>query len=270
VGAARRYVEIASGKRSDRTEPARALAHAKATGATLVIAKLDRLSRNVAFISNLMERGVEFVAADMPMANRLTVHVLAAVAEHEREMISQCTTAVLAAAKARGIKLGNPNGARVLRGLGNAHALAAVKAGADAHPSRVLPVIEAIRGEGMTSLHGMAAELNRRAPRRASSRRRSESLLFRDIPQIARSFRGGSQFLATPDAGPGFPRTRLCVARRAFALLEPAQKLSQDPLPVALAGSFDTSLGRTIATTRITCACAASRHGSRPSAGHER
>jgi DNA invertase Pin-like site-specific DNA recombinase len=128
----------------------------------LVIAKLDRLSRNVAFISNLMESGVEFVAADMPMANRLTVHVLAAVAEHEREMISQRTTAALAAAKARGVKLGNPNGARALRGLGNARAVAAVKAGADGHMSRVVPVIEAIRGEGTTSLHGIAKELNRR------------------------------------------------------------------------------------------------------------
>jgi DNA invertase Pin-like site-specific DNA recombinase len=156
------YVEIESGKRSDRPELAAALAHAKATGATLVIAKLDRLSRNVAFISNLMESGVEFVAADMPMANRLTVHVLAAVAEHEREMISQRTTAALAAAKARGVKLGNPNGARALCGLGNAQAIAAVRAGADAHMNRVLPVIETIRGEGTTSLHGIAEELNQR------------------------------------------------------------------------------------------------------------
>jgi DNA invertase Pin-like site-specific DNA recombinase len=156
------YVEIESGKRSDRPELKKAITHAKATGATLVIAKLDRLSRNVAFISNLMEGGVEFVAADIPMANRLTVHVLAAVAEHEREMISQRTTAALAAAKARGIKLGNPNGARALRGLGNAHAVTAVKARADAHLSRVLPVIKTVCDEGATSLHGMAVELNRR------------------------------------------------------------------------------------------------------------
>jgi DNA invertase Pin-like site-specific DNA recombinase len=156
------YVEIESGKRSDRPELARALAHSKATGATLVIAKLDRLSRNVAFISNLMESGVEFVAADMPMANRLTVHVLAAVAEHEREMISQRTIAALAAAKARGVKLGNPHGARALSGLGNVHAVTAVKAGADARMSRILPVIENIRGEGKTTLRGIAKELNRR------------------------------------------------------------------------------------------------------------
>ena len=155
------YVEIESGKRSDRPELSKALAQSKARGATLVIAKLDRLSRNVAFISNLMESGVEFVAADMPMANRLTVHVLAAVAEHEREMISQRTTAALAAAKVRGVKLGNPNGARALRGLGNAHAIVGAKAKADAHMARVVPVIETIRGDGATSLRGIAEELNR-------------------------------------------------------------------------------------------------------------
>src|SRR5207237_8111525 len=128
---------------------------------TLVIAKLDRRSRNVAFISNLMESGVEFIAADMPMANRLTVHVLAAVAEHEREMISQRTTAALAAAKVRGVKLGNPNGARALRGLGYAPASSAVQAGSGGHMTRVVPVIENIRAEGATSLRGIAEELNR-------------------------------------------------------------------------------------------------------------
>src|SRR5215471_7226655 len=69
----REFVEVESGKRGDRPKLLAALAHAKATGAAVVIAKLDRLARNVAFISNLMESGVEFVAADMPMANRLTV-----------------------------------------------------------------------------------------------------------------------------------------------------------------------------------------------------
>src|SRR5579862_7716530 len=94
------YTEVESGKRADRPQLLAALAHAKATGATLIVAKLDRLSRNVAFIAALMESGVEFTAADMPMANRLTVHVLAAVAEHEREAISARTKAALAAAKA--------------------------------------------------------------------------------------------------------------------------------------------------------------------------
>src|SRR5712675_430248 len=155
------YVEVESGKRNDRPQLTAALAHAKATGAIVVIAKLDRLARNVAFISNLMESGVEFVAADMPMANRLTVHVLSAVAEHEREMISQRTQAALAAAKVRGVKLGNPNGARALRGLGNAHAILGAMAKADAHMARVVPVIETIRGDGATSLRGIAEELNR-------------------------------------------------------------------------------------------------------------
>jgi len=99
---------VESGRKADRTGLAAALALCRVRRATLLIAKLDRLARSVAFISNLMEGGVDFVAADMPSVNRLTVHVLAAVAEHEREMISQRTKAALAAAKTRGTRLGNP------------------------------------------------------------------------------------------------------------------------------------------------------------------
>jgi DNA invertase Pin-like site-specific DNA recombinase len=103
------YVEVESGRRIDRPELAKALDHCRDTGATLIIAKLDRLARSVAFIAQLMESDVEFVAADFPQANRLTIHVLAAVAEHEREMISQRTKAALAAARARGVRLGRDN-----------------------------------------------------------------------------------------------------------------------------------------------------------------
>ena len=102
------FQEIESGKRSDRPELARALALCKKHKATLIIAKLDRLSRNVAFIANLMESRAEFIACDMPQANKLTLHIMAAMAEHEREATSQRTKEALAAVKARGKKLGNP------------------------------------------------------------------------------------------------------------------------------------------------------------------
>src|SRR6202789_2749174 len=102
--------EIESGKRNDRPALANALALCRVHGATLVIAKLDRLARNVNFISNLMESTVEFTAVDFPQANRLTIHILAAVAEHEAAMISARTKAALGAAKARGVKLGGDRG----------------------------------------------------------------------------------------------------------------------------------------------------------------
>src|SRR3954451_16215958 len=82
------FTEVDSGKRNDRPDLAKALATCRRIGATLVIAKLDRLARNVAFVSNLMESGVEFTAVDFPTANRLTIHILAAVAEHEAAMAS--------------------------------------------------------------------------------------------------------------------------------------------------------------------------------------
>ena len=118
---------------------------------------MDRLSRNVAFIATLMESGVEFVAVDLPDANKLTVHILAAVAQHEREMISQRTKDALAAAKRRGVRLGNPNLATAAM-----QGTAATKAAAKQFAANVLPVIRDIQASGAKSNAAIAAKLNER------------------------------------------------------------------------------------------------------------
>jgi len=158
-------VEVESGGKADRPHLAAALATCRLHRATLVIAKLDRLARNVAFIANLMDGGVEFVACDMPHASRLTLHLLAAMAEHEREMISQRTKGALAAAKARGLKLGNPNGALHLKAgsVGAAAASALARQAAARSRAEVLrPLIEDARAKGFVSSRALALELNRR------------------------------------------------------------------------------------------------------------
>ncbi len=161
--------EVESGHRADRPELAKALAACRTYRATLVIAKFDRLARNVAFISNLMESGVEFTAVDFPQANRLTVHILAAVAEHERDMISERTKAALAAAKRRGVKLGTarnltPEG----RALGSRRGNATKRAAAVQRAADVAPAIREAMAAGATSLRALADALNDRgipAPR---------------------------------------------------------------------------------------------------------
>jgi DNA invertase Pin-like site-specific DNA recombinase len=146
------YTEVESGKRANRPQLAFALAECKARGATLIIAKLDRLARNVAFIANLMESGVEFVAADNPTANKLMLHMLAAFAEHEREQISARTKAALSAAKARGVILGR-----------YATTLAAQKRiEANENAKSYAQIISDIRGSGTVTVRGITAELNRR------------------------------------------------------------------------------------------------------------
>jgi DNA invertase Pin-like site-specific DNA recombinase len=155
------YTEIESGKRCDRPELAKALEHCKLTGAVLVVAKLDRLARDVAFIANLMKAGVEFVACDMPIANKLTLHILAAVAEDEAERISARTKAALAAAKARGTVLGGYRGV-ALSGEAQAAGRLSQVAAANARAERLRGVVVALKAEGRTSLGDLAEGLNSR------------------------------------------------------------------------------------------------------------
>lgn len=155
------YIETESGKNNARPQLAKALHHAKVTGATLVIAKLDRLSRNAAFLLTLRDSGARFVAADVPDANDLTVGILALVAQQEREAIAKRTRDALAAAKRRGTRLGNPNGAAALlrASKGNAASLERIKARADDHARELLPVVAEFRRNGITSLGALAEAL---------------------------------------------------------------------------------------------------------------
>ena len=159
-----RFTEVESGRNPDRPELGKAIQLARLTGATLVIAKLDRLSRNAAFLLTLRDSGVKFVACDMPEANDLTVGIMALVAQQEREAISRRTKEALAVAKARGVKLGNPNGAAALRraGKGGAALRAVVSRNADCHAESLAAVLADIQTEGHSSLRDIAMELNRR------------------------------------------------------------------------------------------------------------
>ena len=148
------FTEIESGRRhTNRPQLLTALEECRKSRAVLLIARLDRLARNVAFIANLMESGVDFVACDMPQANRLTIHILAAVAEHEREMISQRTKAALAEAKRRGTRLGNPR-------IEAARALALAAHRARRPAPEVLALMTEWRSQGK-ALRTIANDLNR-------------------------------------------------------------------------------------------------------------
>lgn len=146
------FIEIETGKRNNRPVLTEALARCKSVNATLLIAKLDRLGRNLRFITTIQESGVDFTAVDNPNAGKFMVHIMAAVAEYERDQISERTIAALQAAKARGVKLG-VYGRKVLA-LRN-------KTKAVAYALTLKPTIENLRVKGIVTVRQIANELNR-------------------------------------------------------------------------------------------------------------
>lgn len=151
------FVEVESGKRNDRPELSMAINRCRMTGATLVVAKLDRLSRNAAFLMTLRDSGIQFVAADLPEANTMTVGVMALVAQHEREAISQRTKAALAAARARGTVLGGRRPGTAEIGRYAAEAAAARRKKADE--------IALVRGDAIKHFLSQNLSLNQVAQR---------------------------------------------------------------------------------------------------------
>lgn len=154
------YTEVESGKRNDRPQLEAALAACRKHKATLLVAKLDRLSRNAGFLLKLRDSKVDFKAVDMPEADRFTVGIMALVAEREAEMTSKRTREALAAAKARGVKLGNPH--QQSREEAGRLGRDVVMAQADKFAENVVPIIEAIRASGIKTLQGIADSLNAR------------------------------------------------------------------------------------------------------------
>ena len=161
-----RFVEVESGKRSDRPQLLKALKMCRLHGAVLLIAKLDRLSRNVAFLSNLMESGVQFTAADMPEADKTHLQMMMVFAEHEARAISARTKAALAAAKARGTALGGRRvSAKRFAEISKQGRAISADVRAEKAKERAQDRIEAIedvKATGATSLREIAAALNER------------------------------------------------------------------------------------------------------------
>ena len=155
------FTEIESGRKNERPKLIEALRLCRICGATLIVARLDRLSRNVALIAGLMEGGAEFVVADMPEANRFTLHIFAAVAEYEVKLISERTKAAWAAMKARGWRPAvQLRGSRVSRREDLLPAWAALRRRETARAVAMAPLLRELRDLGK-SLHGVAVELTR-------------------------------------------------------------------------------------------------------------
>jgi DNA invertase Pin-like site-specific DNA recombinase len=155
------FEETESGKIDNRPGLEKALTQARLKGAILITAKLDRLSRSVSFISKLMESNIQFVAADFPEANSLMLHMLASLSQYEREMISKRTKAALSELKKRGVKLGKPENLTDegrQRGVATATVIRIQKA--NDYAKDLLPVIDDIKESGITTLTGIAAQLN--------------------------------------------------------------------------------------------------------------
>ena len=157
------FTEVESGtKAANRPELARALLHARRTKSILLTARLDRLAREVSFVSKLLDSGVEFRAADMPAANRFMIQVVACVAEYEARLIADRTRAGLAARRARGLPLGGDR--RHLK-RGNAVAVERNRAAAVASAERLRPVLDSLRRDGVDTLRELARALEDRGYR---------------------------------------------------------------------------------------------------------
>ncbi|NEW92765.1 recombinase family protein [Rhodopseudomonas sp. BR0M22] len=189
------YVETESGRKSDRPKLAAALSHAKAIGAKLVFAKLDRLTRNVDLLRSLVASDVDLVFCDLPSVppgpmGKFLLTQMAAVAELEAGLIGERTKKALAAAKARGTKLGNPNGARALRGkqTGNAEAVARIKQKAQQRATDLNGIIEDFRRSGISTVRAITDELNRQgidAPRGGQWHPTAVQRMLKRLPKAA-------------------------------------------------------------------------------------
>jgi DNA invertase Pin-like site-specific DNA recombinase len=154
------YTEVESGKVDARPQLEAALLRCRQTRSTLLVAKLDRLSRNIAFLFRMRDEGVKFQAIDIPEANTLTLGVFAAMAQHEREVISARTKAALEARRARGFALGTPRDLSAYADSAGAKGRASLLAKAKKHAGEITPQIEAARAEGCVSLRQVSAWLN--------------------------------------------------------------------------------------------------------------